>query len=210
MLGCKEAERRAGGKGVLSSRACLTTPAVASRKTVSMFGWFRTTSIFINPSGVPIVNFSSCLPTEADFSIPKICPPALCTTWAYLLSASAKLVMSCNPPIRIENRKGPPCLHGRRHFLDGHRRPRLHRGCSLALAISLAKYPGERERQASRRRVRGRGKPLFVAVQRFSQMRPSALPSSRGTLSSPARCRIQERELCKVFGPLISRLFSFA
>jgi hypothetical protein len=123
MLGCKEAERRAGGEGVLSSRACLTTPAVVSRKTASMFGWFRTTSIVTNPSGVPIFNFSSCLPTEMAFSIPKIWPPALCTAWAYLLSASAKLVMSWNLPIRVESQKGPPCFHGRRHFLDGHRRP---------------------------------------------------------------------------------------
>jgi len=68
----------------------------------------RATSIFTNPSGVPIFNFSSRLPTEAALSIPKIRPPAFCTTWPYLLSASARLVMSMNLPIRFESRKGLP------------------------------------------------------------------------------------------------------
>ena len=88
-----------------------------------MSGWFRTTSILTNPSGVPIVSFSSCLPTEAALSIPKIWPPAFCTTWPYLLSASAKLNMSLNLTIRIDSGKDPLCFHRRLHFLDGHRRP---------------------------------------------------------------------------------------
>jgi hypothetical protein len=50
--------------------------------------------------------------------------------------------------------------------------PRLNRGCSLALAIALAKYP----EGASHRRVRGRGNPLFVAVQRLpNEARPGSL-----------------------------------
>jgi hypothetical protein len=192
MLGTKEAARRAGGGAVLSSQVCLTTPAVVSRKTASMFGWFRTTSILTNPSGVPIVSFSSCLPTEAAFSIPKICPPALCTTWANLLSASARLVMSSSLPIRVENRKGPPCLHGRRHFIDGHRRP----PAAPWLQPSTGNLLGQIFPESAR------GRPLAAASAarenhcssrvRDSQMRPSALPSSRGTLCSPARRRIQE------------------
>ena len=128
-----------GGEGVLSSRACLTTPAVRSRKTASMSGWFRTTSILINPSGVPIVNFSACLPTEAALSIPKICPPALCTTWPYLLSASARLVMSVNLPI----------------FLDGRAAPRKH-----TPEIPLFEYPGRQPRVLRPSRNEGSGLPL--------------------------------------------------
>jgi hypothetical protein len=167
MLGCKEAERRAGGEGVLSSRACLTTSAVVSRKTASMFGWFRTTSIVTNPSGVPIFNFSSCLLTEAAFSIPKICPPALCTACAYLLSASAKLVMSLNLPIRVESREGPPCFHGRRHFLNGHHHPLA----APWLHASIGNLFGQISRRAREAGLSPPrpwpGKPLFVAAQSF-------------------------------------------
>jgi hypothetical protein len=82
---------KARGGGVLSSQACLTTRAVVSRKTASML--VQNDAYFKNPSTVPIFSFSSCLPTEANFSIPKIWPPALCTTWAYC--SLPRLNLSC-------------------------------------------------------------------------------------------------------------------
>jgi hypothetical protein len=109
---CTGAAPRAGGEGVLSWRACSTMTAVLSRNTASMFGWFRATPILTNPSGVPIVSFSSCRPTEPARSIPNICPPALRTTRPYLLSASATLVMSGTSRSGSKH-NGPPCRHGR-------------------------------------------------------------------------------------------------
>jgi hypothetical protein len=90
----KEEAARARPEGVLSSRTHLTMPAILSRDTVTMFGWFRTTSGLTNPSGVPIFNISSYLPKEEVLSIPKIFPPALRTTRADWLFASAILVVS--------------------------------------------------------------------------------------------------------------------
>src|SRR4051795_669547 len=46
-------EARAGCEGALSSPACLKSRAVRSRKTASMFGRFRETAVFTNPSRVP-------------------------------------------------------------------------------------------------------------------------------------------------------------
>ena len=70
---------------------------------------------FYEPIRVPIFNFSSCLPTptEAALSIPKICPPAPCTTWPYLLSKShirrmARVRQSFD---NFNDRKAPQVLH---------------------------------------------------------------------------------------------------
>jgi len=94
-----------------------------------------------------------------------------------IIALNIRDALDCATWERIE--KGLPCRHGRPHFLDGHRRPRLHRVTILSLTISLFKYPEECERLALARLYATVPKPCLATRDRSLRELPCGCFSPR-------------------------------